>query len=199
MDIKDDTRADLSPLEQRRARLRAYADRVLEAVEALPMPKTALDGERSLRTITAADRMLIQIYSKVSAARPILPEVASPTAHGVADPSLSSYLGRPFSERFPSLWAALSPEAPPQPPPEQPQEQPDAPSEEVAFVYSYDDDDIDAPEEAPEEAPEARSPAALAALDLEQRANAILQAYLDSRAAEPEEDDEDDEDTTAPP
>ena len=44
MDMMDDSLATLSPLEQRRMRLRAYADRVLEAVEALPMPKTALEG-----------------------------------------------------------------------------------------------------------------------------------------------------------
>jgi hypothetical protein len=182
MDTIDDIRTDLSPLEQRRERLRAYADRVLEAVEALPMPKTALEGERSLRTITAADRMLVQIYSKVLASRQVMPEVASPAAHGAADPSLSSYLGRPFSERFPSLWAALSPEAPPQTPPEPPQEQPDAPSEDAAFVYTYDDDEIDAPEEPAEPL----SPAALAALDLEQRANAIYQVYLDACAAETE-------------
>jgi hypothetical protein len=49
MDSSDDITADLSPLEQRRMRMRAFADRVLEAVESLPMPKTALDGERTLR------------------------------------------------------------------------------------------------------------------------------------------------------
>ena len=45
MDMMDNSLANLTPLEQRRMRLRAYADRVLEAVEALPMPKTALEGE----------------------------------------------------------------------------------------------------------------------------------------------------------
>jgi hypothetical protein len=179
MDMINDTLADLSPLEQRRARLRAFADRVLEAVEALPMPKTALEGERTLRTVTAADRMLVQIYSKVSAARQILPEVASPPAPSAANPPLSPYFSRPFSERFPSLWAALSPEPSP--------EQPEAPSEEAGFVYTYDDDEIDEPE--------VLSPEALAALDLEQRANAIYQAYLEACAAE----DDDDEHTTGPP
>jgi len=66
MDTSDDIPADLSPLEQRRMRLRAFADRVLEAVETLPMPKTALDSERTLRAVTACDRMLVQIYSRVT-------------------------------------------------------------------------------------------------------------------------------------
>lgn len=56
----------LSPLEQRRTRLRAFADRVLEAVEALPMPKTAADAERTLRTVTTADRMLVQLYKRIA-------------------------------------------------------------------------------------------------------------------------------------
>jgi len=66
MDISENNTADLSPLEQLRARLRAFADRVLEAIEALPMPKTVIDGERTARAITATDRMLVQIYSKVT-------------------------------------------------------------------------------------------------------------------------------------
>ena len=59
-------------------RLRAYADRVLEAVEALPMPKTALEGERSLRAITACDRMLIHIYNKITRQQQVMPPVARP-------------------------------------------------------------------------------------------------------------------------
>jgi len=76
----DDSLADLTPLEQRRMRLRAYADRVLEAVEALPMPKTALEGERTLRAVTACDRMLIQIYNKVGRQQQIQPQIMPPVA-----------------------------------------------------------------------------------------------------------------------
>ena len=78
MDTSDDIATDLSPLEQRRMRLRAFADRVLEAVEALPMPKTHIDSERTLRAITAADRMLVQIYSRVTPLQqqPISPSVS---------------------------------------------------------------------------------------------------------------------------
>ncbi|CAM3204144.1 hypothetical protein ASTA108788_07395 [Asticcacaulis taihuensis] len=92
----DDSLADLTPLEQRRIRLRAYADRVLKAVEALPMPKTALEGERSLRAITACDRMLIQIYNKVGRQQQIqqnfMPPVARPPK---ARSSMLSMMTRP--------------------------------------------------------------------------------------------------------
>jgi hypothetical protein len=77
MDISDNIATDLSPLEQRRARLRAFADRVLEAVEALPMPKTAADAERTLRTVTSADRMLVQLYKRITPLQQIDPATAS--------------------------------------------------------------------------------------------------------------------------
>jgi hypothetical protein len=72
MDISENI-ACPSPLEQRRERLRAFADRVLEAVEALPMPKTAAESARILRTITIADKMLVQIYSKISSEKQTAP------------------------------------------------------------------------------------------------------------------------------
>ncbi len=114
MDISEDI-ADLSPLEQRRMRLRAFADRVLEAVEALPMPKTAVDSERTLRTITAADRMLVQIYSKVSSQKQIRP-----------------YIPRPVG--YASAVSAPRTPAPLDMPP---------PVKEAPFVYTYDDDGVD--------------------------------------------------------
>ena len=81
MDTSDDITDDLSPLEQRRARLRAFADRVLEAVEAPPMPKTAADAERTLRTVTAADRMLVQLYKRITTLQQIDPATARRTIY----------------------------------------------------------------------------------------------------------------------
>ena len=163
MDSSHDIAADLTPLEQRRERLRAFADRVLEAVEALPMPKNAVDSERTLRTITAADRMLVQIYSKVSGSAQILPQVASPYVYPPISKSLSKVI-----EAF-EVRTGTPPETTTQPA--------QTAVEEVPFVYTYDDDEIDEETEQP-------SPEALTALDLEKRANDIFKAYLEARATE---------------
>jgi hypothetical protein len=118
MDISDNIATDLSPLEQRRTRLRAFADRVLEAVEALPMPKTAADAERTLRTVTSADRMLVQLYKRITPLQQIDPATASRAPY----PS--------YARRVPT------------PPEARPKTEEDAP-----FVYSYADDGVDnAPE-----------------------------------------------------
>lgn len=160
MDTSDDIATDLSPLEQRRMRLRAFADRVLEAVEALPMPKTHLDSERILRAITAADRMLVQIYSRVT-----------PSQQQPISPSVSRAASMPAS-----LRTALQPEI-------EPETEDNAP-----FVYRYDDDDVDeALEDAPDEEAEPLSPDARAALDLEQRANEIYAEYLRAIAKNPDD------------
>jgi len=109
---------DLSPLEQRRARLRAFADRVLEAVEALPMPKNAADAERTLRAISTADRMLVQLYKRITPLQQIDP----------ATVSLSSYPS--YAPRVPNPPAAA----------------PNT-EENTPFVYNFDDDGVDnAPE-----------------------------------------------------
>jgi len=78
MENSKDITGGLSPLEQRRERLRAFADRVLEAVEALPMPKNAADSERTLRAIATADRMLIQLYKKIPWQQTVTPAPNSP-------------------------------------------------------------------------------------------------------------------------
>ena len=191
MDNSDDTTADLSPLEQRRMRLRAFADRVLEAVESLPMPKTALDGERTLRAVTACDRMLIQIYSRVT---PLQQQPTSPSASGVPR-------SEPVSSMPASLRALLYPKIEREPETEAPEtEGPETEGPEtegnVPFVYRYDDDGVDEDlEDAPEDEaerlePEPLSDEARAALDLEQRANDIYAQYLKAMAENPEETDE---------
>jgi len=107
----------LSPLEQRRARLRAFADRVLEAVEALPMPKTAADAERTLRAVTTANRMLVQLYKRITPLQQIDPAT-------VSLPSYPSYAPRV-----------------PNPPEAAPKTEADIP------FYNFDDDGVDdAPE-----------------------------------------------------
>lgn len=173
MDTYDDTTADLSPLEQRRMRLRAFADRVLEAVEALPMPKTALDSERTLRAITAADRMLVQIYGRVT------PMQQQPIPHPIGW-SVYAPASRPTLtpvEANPLKTAPVAAQA----------------AEETApFVYRYDDDGVDDLPEDEAEAlePEPLSEEARAALDLEQRANEIYAQYLAAIAAEKAEADD---------
>ncbi|ESQ90432.1 hypothetical protein [Asticcacaulis benevestitus] len=128
MDTSQDIAAGLTPLEQRRERLRAFADRVLEAGEALPMPKNAVDSERTLRTITAADRMLVQIYSKVSATSTHLPQVTSPVVYTPSKPLRDAISA--FEARM-----ARPPQAMPQPA--------QTAMDEVPFVYSYDEEEID--------------------------------------------------------
>ncbi len=168
MDTPENVTADLSPLEQRRARLRAFADRVLEAVEALPMPKTHMDSERTLRAITAADRMLVQIYSRVT---PLQQQPISPS-NGHA----------PRSSMPASLRALLYPKIEREPETEAPETEDNAP-----FVYRYDDDGVDEDlENAPEDAAEPLSPDARAALDLEQQANEIFAQYLAAIAENPD-------------
>ncbi|MFT4076052.1 MAG: hypothetical protein QM647_11030 [Asticcacaulis sp.] len=169
MDSSDDTTADLSPLEQRRMRLRAFADRVLEAVEALPMPKTALDGERTLRAVTACDRMLIQIYSRVTPLQqqPITHPIGRSVCAPVTCPATASVMSNPM-KAMPEATAEAEDNAP--------------------FVYRFDDDGVD---ELPEDAAEALEPepvseAARTALDLERRANEIFAKYLAAIAEDKE-------------
>lgn len=53
-----------SPLEQRRERLRRFADRVMEAIEQLPMPESFIEGERAQRCLAQTDRTLVQLHSR---------------------------------------------------------------------------------------------------------------------------------------
>jgi hypothetical protein len=172
VDSTQNITADLSPLEQRRARLRAFADRVLEAVEALPMPKTHMDSERTLRAITAADRMLVQIYSRVT------PLQQQPISPSVSRAPRSA----PVSSMPASLRALLYPKIEREPETEAPETEDNAP-----FVYRYDDDGVDEDlENAPEEEAEPLSPDARAALDLEQQANEIFAQYLKAMSQNPD-------------
>lgn len=175
MDTSENIAADLSPLEQRRARLRAFADRVLKAVEDLPMPKTHMDSERTLRAITAADRMLVQIYSRVT---PLQQQAISPSVSRAPRSAPVSFMPA-------SLRAVLNPEIEREPETEVPKTEGNAP-----FVYRYDDDGIDEGlEDAPEDTAEPLSEEARAALDLEQKANEIFAQYLKAIAENPDPDD----------
>ena len=153
---------------------------MLEAVESLPMPKTHMDSERTLRAITAADRMLVQIYSRVT------PLQQQPISPSVSRAPRST----PVSSMPASLRALLYPEIDREP------ETGDLETEDNApFVYRYDDDGIDEDlEAAPEDAAEPRSPTSQAALDLEQQANEIFAQYLAAIAENP-----DSEPNTDPP
>ncbi|MCR6659000.1 MAG: hypothetical protein NVV72_06525 [Asticcacaulis sp.] len=77
METSDDIAAPLSPLEQRRAALRALSDEIMETIKTLPKPQSWLEGDRAMRCLGTADRVTIQLFSKVkapkSAPRPVAP------------------------------------------------------------------------------------------------------------------------------
>ncbi|MFT4074357.1 MAG: hypothetical protein QM647_02415 [Asticcacaulis sp.] len=52
---------DLAELKAARARLRAFAGLVAEAVESIDMPESFLEGERAARAVIAADRMVTSL------------------------------------------------------------------------------------------------------------------------------------------
>lgn len=52
---------DEAALIARRERLRAFAADVADCVEAIPMPESFLEGERAVRTVTIADRILARL------------------------------------------------------------------------------------------------------------------------------------------
>ena len=70
MDIKDDIATELSPLEQRRAALRALSDDIMETIKTLPKPQSWLEGDRAMRCLGTADRVTVQLFTKVRAQRP---------------------------------------------------------------------------------------------------------------------------------
>jgi len=67
MDIPDNITANLSPLEQRRAALRALSDDIMEIIKGLRKPTTWLEGDRALRCLGTAERVAAQLFSKVRA------------------------------------------------------------------------------------------------------------------------------------
>lgn len=67
METSDDITADLSPLEQRRAALRALSDDIMETIKTLPKPQSWLEGDRAMRCLGTADRVTVQLFSKVRA------------------------------------------------------------------------------------------------------------------------------------
>ena len=66
----DDTPANLSPLEQRRAALRALSDDIMETIKTLPKPQSWLEGDRAMRCLSTADRVTVQLFTKVKAQTP---------------------------------------------------------------------------------------------------------------------------------
>ncbi len=61
MDGASDIENDQAELKAARARLRALAGLVAEAVESIDMPETFLEGERAARAVITADRMVTQL------------------------------------------------------------------------------------------------------------------------------------------
>ena len=70
MDMMDDTLADLSPLEQRRAALRALSDDIMETIKTLTKPQSWLEGDRAMRCLGTTDRVVVQLFTKVKAHTP---------------------------------------------------------------------------------------------------------------------------------
>lgn len=71
-DISDD-----DALKQRRQRLRALADRLLEATESIPLPDTFLEAERAHKAVRACDTLLVQLYSDPRPPAPNAPHAKS--------------------------------------------------------------------------------------------------------------------------
>jgi hypothetical protein len=64
---------DQAILTASRARLRAYAALVAEAVESIDMPETFLEGERAARAVIAADRMVTNLpVAEIAEAAPLI-------------------------------------------------------------------------------------------------------------------------------
>ncbi|HTM81863.1 hypothetical protein [Asticcacaulis sp.] len=107
MDMRNDIATNLSPLEQRRAALRALSDDIMETIKTLPKPQSWLEGDRAMRCLGTADRVTVQLFTKVKA--------HTPAGHRQ------------------TTALSIRPAAPVR-----------APETEAPFVYSYDDDEIDA-------------------------------------------------------
>lgn len=92
---------DVAALDARRERLRAFAADVAETVEAIAMPETFLEGERAVRTVTIADRILARL--------PDTPEVRSPARlrlRGHADRLLDAVYALPKPDTFLEAYRA---------------------------------------------------------------------------------------------
>lgn len=64
MDVHAENKAELRALlAERRAKLRAFADEVLDHVTSLSKPETPLEAERTARAVMTADRMLCQLFA----------------------------------------------------------------------------------------------------------------------------------------
>ena len=87
MDTSDDIAVTLSPLEQRRAALRALSDEIMEAIKTLPKPQSWLEGDRAMRCLGTADRVTVQLFTKVKAhaPRPTAP-LRAPVAVHASEP-----------------------------------------------------------------------------------------------------------------
>ena len=55
-------REELTPLEARRARLRALADKLLDTLEGLDAPETHLEADRAAKAYVSADRMFTLLF-----------------------------------------------------------------------------------------------------------------------------------------
>ncbi len=70
METSDDIATELSPLEQRRAELRALSDEIMAVIKTLSKPTTWLEGDRAMRCLATSDRTMVQLFSKVRAHSP---------------------------------------------------------------------------------------------------------------------------------
>ncbi|UDF02232.1 hypothetical protein [Asticcacaulis sp. AND118] len=85
MDAHAENKAELRALlAERRARLRAFADEVLDHVTSLSKPETPLEAERTARAVMTADRMLCQLF-----APPPEPKIAPTRTRAATDRAAS--------------------------------------------------------------------------------------------------------------
>jgi hypothetical protein len=102
-------REELTPLEARRARLRALADKLLDTLEGLDAPETHLEADRAAKAYISADRMFTLLFQ--DAGRRTLGggiKYAPDYAPGAADRIAVSRSGVAVEDRNPST-ASRSP------------------------------------------------------------------------------------------
>jgi hypothetical protein len=93
------TPEDAAALAEGRARMRALAGRICDAVEAMPLPETFGEGERAARTLTFADRLLERLPGGRRAADGSIPP-ARQRLRDFADTVLTVIEDLPMPETF---------------------------------------------------------------------------------------------------
>ena len=112
MDPIDDIDME-AELALRRARLRVLADRVLEAMEALPLPETHLEAAQAQRAIEITDRLMIKLYREPTKPSTHQNHQSNPRVKRVPSPPMRAPMPRPPLKVITPLKPAPQPIQPP--------------------------------------------------------------------------------------